>query len=119
MLLLTENNLRLRSASLFVLSDIRDNTNNCAEQCFRLLGLRRHVGFFQTLEGCEYFCAIWSYLSTARKHKISYYDAAVAAFNGTAMQLLFPNGVPGEPASASVESTGAPGESTATPKDAA
>ena len=92
-------------------------TNNCAEQCFRLLGLRRHVGFFQTLEGCEYFCAIWSYLSTARKHKISYYDAAVAAFNGTAMQLLFPNGVPGEPASASVESTGAPGESTATPDE--
>ena len=56
-------------------------------------------------------------LSTTRKHKISYYDAAVAAFNGTAMQLLFPNGVPGEPASASVESTGAPGESTATPDE--
>ena len=66
---------------------------------------------------CEMKYTDWSYLSTARKHKISYYDAAVAAFNGTAMQLLFPNGVPGEPASASVESTGAPGESTATPDE--
>ena len=101
-----------------MLSDIRDNTNNCAEQCFRLLGLRRRVGFFQTLEGCEFFCAIWSYLSTAHKHKISFYDAAVAAFNGTDMQLLFPNGVPGESASAPIESAGVPGESTDTPEEA-
>ena len=65
-------------------------TNNEAERCFRMLGLRRSVGFFQTLEFAEYFCATWSYLSTARKHGISYFKAAEAAFDGTAMELIFP-----------------------------
>ena len=65
-------------------------TNNCAERCFRLLGTKRHVGFFQSLEYAEYFCAIWSYMSTAHKHGISYYKAAVEAFKGNARELLFP-----------------------------
>ncbi|MBQ9009743.1 MAG: hypothetical protein IJ088_10485 [Clostridia bacterium] len=73
-----------------------------------MLGVRRRVGFFQTLECAENFCAIWSYLSTAHKHEISYYDAAIAAFNGTAMQLLFPDGMPVEPESSKAsDSTGA------------
>ena len=65
-----------------------------AEQSFRLVSTRKHsAGCFRTLEGARDFCAIWSYLSTARKHGHSYWDAALAASSGRAMDLIFPDGV--------------------------
>ena len=65
-----------------------------AEQSFRLVSTRKHsAGCFRTLEGARDFCAIWSYLSTARKHGQSYWDAALAASSGRAMDLIFPGGV--------------------------
>ena len=66
-------------------------TNNLAEGSFRMLSLKRCVGIFRTLEGAEDFCAIWSYISTAKKHGISYYTAIREAFLGNSMELIFPN----------------------------
>ena len=66
-------------------------TNNEAERAFRLLGVRRSVSFFQSLESARNFCAIWSYLATARKHNIPYFVAAREAFNGNAVRILFPD----------------------------
>ena len=67
-------------------------TNNCAEQCFRLLGLRKNVGIFRTMQGAEDFCLIWSYISSARKHGISYYKAIKEAFEGKSFSVLFGDG---------------------------
>ena len=66
-------------------------TNNEAERAFRLLGVRRSVSFFQSLESARNFCAIWSHLATARKHNIPYFVAAREAFNGNAVRILFPD----------------------------
>lgn len=65
-------------------------TNNIAESSFRLLGTKRSVGCFRSIEAAQEFCIIWSYLSTCAKHGISYYDAVKEAFAGRSMQLLFP-----------------------------
>ena len=69
-------------------------TNNIAESSFRLLGTKRNVGIFRDLESAENFCTIWSYISTARKHGVSIYDAIHEAFLGNAMHVIFPNGAP-------------------------
>ena len=66
-------------------------TNNLAEGSFRMLSTKRNVGIFRTLEGAEDFCAIWSYVSTAKKHGISYYNAIREAFLGNSMKLIFPD----------------------------
>lgn len=66
-------------------------TNNIAESSFRLLGTKRSVGCFRSIESAQEFCIIWSYLSTCAKHGISYYDAVKEAFVGNSMQLLFPD----------------------------
>lgn len=66
-------------------------TNNIAESSFRLLGTKRSVGCFRSIESAQEFCVIWSYLSTCAKHGISYYDAIKEAFAGKSMQLLFPD----------------------------
>ena len=80
---------------LLFLDDFRvPFTNNLAEQSFRLVGAKKHVsGCFRTLEGAEAFVNIWSYLSTARKLGHSYWEAALAASRGHAMELVFPDGV--------------------------
>ena len=65
-------------------------TNNIAESSFRLLGTKRSVGCFRSIESAQEFCTIWSYLSTCAKHGISYYDAIKEALLGKSMQLLFP-----------------------------
>lgn len=60
--------------------DVPFNNNNLAEQSFRRVSTRKHsAGCFRTLEGAMDFCAVWSYLSTARKHGQSYWDAALEA----------------------------------------
>ena len=69
-------------------------TNNIAEASFRLLGTKRSVGCFRSLEAAQEFCVIWSYLSTCAKHGISYYEAVKKAFEGKSMDLLFPDGLP-------------------------
>mgnify|MGYP002626548542 CR=1 FL=1 len=66
-------------------------SNNIAEQSFRLLATKKNVGIFRTLDNAEDFCAIWSYLSTARKQKLSYVQAIRAAFEGRAVEFLFPS----------------------------
>jgi transposase len=80
---------------LLFLDDFRvPFTNNQAERAFRLVGAKKHVsGCFRTLEGAEAFVTIWSYLSTARKHGHSYWEAALEASRGHAMELVFPDGV--------------------------
>ena len=66
-------------------------TNNIAESSFRLLGTKRSVGCFRSIESAQEFCIIWSYLSTCAKHGISYYNAIKKAFEGKSMELLFPD----------------------------
>jgi transposase len=80
---------------LLFLDDFRvPFTNNLAERAFRLVGAKKHVsGCFRTLDGAEAFVTIWSYLSTARKHGHSYWEAALEASRGHAMELVFPDGV--------------------------
>ena len=66
-------------------------TSNEAEKSFRMVSVKRSVtGCFRTLKGAEEFVLIWSYLSSAHKHGISYYEAISAAFNGNATGILFP-----------------------------
>lgn len=68
-----------------------DFSSNEAERSFRLVGVKRNiVGCFRTEKGAEEFVIIWSYLSSAHKHGISYYEAIYQAFNGNAVELLFP-----------------------------
>ena len=66
-------------------------TNNIAESSFRLLGTKRSVGCFRSIESAQEFCIIWSYLSTCAKHGISYYNAIKKAFEGKSMEVLFPD----------------------------
>ena len=67
-------------------------TNNEAEKSFRMVGVKRSVsGCFRTEKGAEEFVLIWSYLSSAHKHGISYYEAIVQAFRGNAVSVLFPD----------------------------
>ena len=77
-----------------MLSRFPDNTNNLAEASFRLVARKKDSsGCFRTLEGARDFCAIWSFVSTARKQGHSYWDAMLAAASGQAMELIFPDGV--------------------------
>lgn len=66
-------------------------TSNEAEKSFRMVAIKRSVtGCFRTKQGAEDFVMIWSYLSSARKQDISYYEAVYQAFLGNAESLLFP-----------------------------
>lgn len=65
-------------------------TNNIAERSFRLLGIRKSVGIFRNLDNAKDFCIIWSYLSTAKKHGHSYFEAVHEAFAGNGYSLIFP-----------------------------
>ena len=86
------NRMEVRKAEIFrFLTDFDvPYTNNCAEQSFRMLGVKRNTGIFRTLDGAKDFCAIWSYLSTARKHHVSYYVAVKRAFRGESYDVIFP-----------------------------
>jgi len=55
-----------------------------------MVSVKRGVtGCFRTEEGAREFVTIWSYLSSAHKHRVSYYDAIYQAFSGNAMDVLF------------------------------
>jgi transposase len=67
--------------------------NNLAERDIRMMKVRQKVsGCFRTLDGAHRFCAIRSYLSTARKRGLSMLSALVEAFapSPTFPSLLHP-----------------------------
>jgi hypothetical protein len=52
--------------------------NNGSERDIRMVKLRQKIsGCLRTLGGARQFCAIRSYLSTAAKHGLSFFDALV------------------------------------------
>lgn len=57
--------------------------NNAAEREIRMIKLRQKVsGCLRTLTGAEQFCTLRTYLATARKHGIRFYDALVQLTDG-------------------------------------
>ena len=57
--------------------------NNGSERDIRMVKLRQKVsGCLRTLTGARQFCAIRSYLSTAAKHGLSFFDALVMLTEG-------------------------------------
>lgn len=63
--------------------------NNLAERDLRnLKGKTKISGGFRSLEHAQYYLDVMSFLSTARKHGISMFEALTAAFNGMADIVL-------------------------------
>ena len=57
--------------------------NNAAEREIRMIKLRQKVsGCLRTLTGAEQFCAIRSYLPTAAKHGIHFFESLIALPTG-------------------------------------
>jgi transposase len=57
--------------------------NNGSERDIRMIKLRQKVsGCMWTLTGARQFCAIRSYLSTAAKHGMNFFDALVQLAEG-------------------------------------
>ena len=60
--------------------------NNGCERDIRMAKLKQKVsGCLRTLTGARQFCAIRSYLSTAAKHGLSFFDALVMLTEGRAL----------------------------------
>ena len=58
-------------------------SNNGSERDIRMVKLRQKVsGCLRTLTGAKQFCAIRSYLSTAAKHDMTFFDALVMLTEG-------------------------------------
>ena len=57
--------------------------NNGCERDIRMAKLKQKIsGCLRTLPGAEHFCAIRSYLSTAAKHGLHFFDALVMLAEG-------------------------------------
>jgi hypothetical protein len=57
--------------------------NNGCERDIRMAKLKQKIsGCLRTLTGAEHFCAIRSYLSTAAKHRLPFFDALVMLAEG-------------------------------------
>ena len=64
-------------------------TNNEAERCVRFSKVKEKVsGCFRTREGADGFMKLMSYIGTAKKHKVSAYDALLEAVTGNSLQLV-------------------------------
>ena len=63
-------------------------SNNQAERDLRMVKLQRKIsGCFRTFTGAKAFCAVRSYLQTARKHGVDGLDILVQLFKGTPWML--------------------------------
>lgn len=63
-------------------------TNNLAERAIRMPKVKQRIsGCFRSLAGAENFCAIRSYLDTARKQGFGMLDAMRAVFSGQALAV--------------------------------
>lgn len=64
-------------------------TNNEAERSIRFSKVKQKVsGCFRTEEGAQEYAEIMSYILTARKHGVAFFDAIHAALNGDALKLV-------------------------------
>lgn len=64
-------------------------TNNEAERCVRFSKVKEKVsGCFRTKEGADEFMKLMSFIGTAKKHKVSAYDALLEAVKGNSLQLV-------------------------------
>jgi transposase len=69
----------------FITDDHVPFDNNAGEREIRMIKLRQKVsGCLRTFTGAEQFCAIRSYLATAAKHGINFFDALVTLAEGRA-----------------------------------
>jgi transposase len=81
--LATRMTVRQRDYLRFTHDDLVPFDNNAAEREIRMIKLRQKVsGCLRTLAGAEQFCAIRSYLATARKHGVHFFDALVQLAEG-------------------------------------
>ena len=59
-------------------------TNNTAERDLRMVKVQQKIsGCLRTVPGAEAFCAVRSYIATARKHAVAILDALRDAFTGS------------------------------------
>ena len=64
-------------------------TNNEAERTIRFSKVKQKVsGCFRTAEGAEDYMQIMSFVSTAKKHRMPYFEAVRAALTGNALHLV-------------------------------
>ena len=64
-------------------------TNNEAERSIRFSKVKQKVsGCFRTEDGAQECAEIMSYILTARKHGVNFFDAIHSALNGDALMLV-------------------------------